>query len=58
MSWVKSLLLTAAIVLLTAGCAPEVGSKRWCEQIEKKPKGDWSMNEAADYAKHCLFEQE
>ncbi len=36
-------------------CTPEVGSKAWCEQLQAKPKGDWTANEAADYARHCLF---
>lgn len=40
---------------LLAGCSPEVGSERWCAQLKEKPKGDWTANEAADYAKHCLF---
>jgi hypothetical protein len=47
--------LPLATLCLLAACAPEVGSKRWCEQMKEKPKGDWSTNEAADYAKHCLF---
>lgn len=38
-----------------AGCAPEVGSEKWCQQLSEKPKGEWTANEAADYAKHCLF---
>ena len=38
-----------------SGCAPEVGSKAWCKAMEEKPKGDWSTNEAADYAKSCVF---
>lgn len=46
-------------VLLSAialnGCTPEVDSKAWCEMMSEKPKGDWSMNEAGDYTKHCLF---
>jgi len=45
-----------ALALLAAACSPEVGSKAWCEKMADKPKGDWSTNEAADYAKHCLFE--
>lgn len=49
-----SLLLLAAALVLT-GCAPEVGSKKWCEQLAEKPKGDWTANEAKDYAKHCLL---
>ena len=43
-----------ALVGVTA-CAPEVGSEAWCKQMDKKPKGDWSANEAGDYAKHCIF---
>ena len=44
----------ASLCLLTA-CAPEVGSEPWCKDMGDKPKGDWTSNEAADYAKHCLF---
>jgi len=22
--------------------------------MDKKPKGDWSFNDAGDYAKHCI----
>lgn len=49
-----SLMVVVAVLALT-GCAPEVGSKKWCEQLEKKPKGDWTANEAKDYTKHCIF---
>ena len=48
-------LILMASVLVVAGCAPEVGSKKWCEQLAEKPKGDWTANEAKDYAKHCVF---
>lgn len=50
----KLLLLFAAASLLSA-CAPEVGSPDWCKSIETKPKGEMTMNEAKDYAKHCVF---
>lgn len=46
----------AAVALFAIACSPEVGSKAWCEKLAETPKGDWSANEAADYAKHCLFE--
>ena len=46
--------LALALVMLT-GCAPEVGSERWCKEMKEKPKGDWTANEAADFAKHCLL---
>jgi hypothetical protein len=48
-----------AVVLLLAslfsGCAPEPGTERWCEKMEKKAKGDWSGNEAKTFAKHCIL---
>ena len=50
-----SVLLIAACVALM-GCAPEVGSEKWCEAMKTKPKGDWTANEATDYTKHCLFD--
>ena len=46
--------LSFALILL-AGCAPEPGSKAWCEQMAEKPKGDWSTNEATEYASSWLF---
>lgn len=49
----------ACIALLSlAGCAPEVGSERWCEAMRDKPRGDWTANEALEFARHCLFETE
>ena len=48
----------ALVLAFTAGlsaCAPEVGSDAWGKQMKEKPKGDWTANEAADYAKHCVF---
>ncbi len=33
----------------------EVGSEAWCQGMQEKPKGDWTANEASDYAKHCIF---
>lgn len=51
---IASLLVVVSAVILS-GCAPEVGSPEWCKSVEEKPKGDLSMNEAKDYAKHCIF---
>lgn len=50
--------LPIAAVVLTLGlsaCSPEVGSEEWCNDMKEKPKGDWSANEASDFAKHCVF---
>ncbi len=45
----------ALFSLSLAACSPEVGSKEWCGDLEKKSKGDWSANEAKNYAKHCVL---
>jgi hypothetical protein len=47
--------MLCTLMLFISACAPEIGSKEWCDDMKKKPKGDWTANEAADYAKHCLF---
>lgn len=51
---IKLFLVVVSVHLLSA-CAPEVGSPEWCKSIEEKPKGELTMNEAKDYAKHCVF---
>jgi hypothetical protein len=44
-------------VLVVAACAPEVGSDAWCEDMAEKSKGDWSANEAAEFANSCVFKK-
>ena len=50
--------MRTVILLLTcltlAACA-KVGSKAWCEDMEDKPKGDWTANEATAYTKYCVM---
>ena len=53
MIYLVSGLLFAAMGL--TACAPEVGTEAWCQHMDAKPKGDWTANEAGDYAKHCIF---
>ena len=50
----KKLFLVLLMTQLIA-CSPKVGSDEWCNNLEQKPKGDWTANEATDYAKHCIF---
>lgn len=45
----------AGFAFFFAACSPEVGSKEWCDDMKVKPKGDWTANEAADFAKHCIL---
>ena len=54
----KSLGIVAILLmaLSLSACAPEVGTKAWCEDMEDKPKGDWTANDAKAFAKHCMFE--
>jgi hypothetical protein len=47
-----SILLLACVF---SGCAPEVGSDEWCEDMLEKPKGDWTANEAKAFAENCIF---
>lgn len=53
--------LAACCLLLGAGllaaCEPEVGSPEWCEDMKDKPTGDWTVNEAGAFTKHCLLGQ-
>jgi len=49
-----SLIMASGIVTLTA-CSPEVGSDKWCDHVKAQPSGDWTANEAANYAKFCLL---
>ncbi len=55
---VRSLTMLTLLAALAglSGCAPEVGSERWCKAMDEKPKGDWTANEALDYAEHCLID--
>ena len=32
-----------------------VGSAGWCKDLSEKPKGEWSADDAATYAKHCVI---
>ena len=54
----KQILIIPAILLFIASlsaCAPEVGTEAWCEDMAEKSKGDWTANEAADFAKYCVL---
>jgi len=47
--------LNLSFATILSACAPEVGSQKWCENMDEKEKGDWSTNEATEYAKSCIF---
>ena len=52
--WLSCLAIIGLLSVVTA-CSPEVGSDEWCVMMKEKPKGDWTANEAGDYAQHCLL---
>ena len=45
----------AVFSLVLTACEPEVGSDAWCESMVDKPKGDWTANEATEFARSCVF---
>jgi hypothetical protein len=49
-----TILLATFMITLTA-CSAKVGSDEWCANMKQKPSGDWSSNQATDFAKHCLL---
>lgn len=50
----RSCLVIVTLAVLAA-CSPEVGSDAWCTEMTEKAKGDWTANDAADFAKHCVL---
>ena len=49
--------LVAAVFILhlLGACSPEVGSEEWCEDLNEKDKGEWTLDETTEYAKSCIF---
>lgn len=47
--------LLAGMTAWLVACAPEVGSERWCEQMREKARGDWTANEALEFARSCVL---
>lgn len=47
--------LAGLVALLLGACEAEVGSDAWCEDMAETPKGDWSMNDATNFAENCVF---
>ena len=52
---VNKLLAVTFCLLLLGGCEPEVGSDAWCKKMVETPKGDWSMNDASEFAANCVL---
>lgn len=50
-----ALLSLLALATLLTACSPEIGSEQWCDNMKPTPKGDWTMNDAGDFTKHCIM---
>jgi len=55
MQGLKRAMVLAAMASLLAACAPEVGSPRWCDAMREKARGDWTGNEALEFARSCVL---
>ena len=56
MRTVWAILFTLFLALSLSACAPEVGTEAWCEDMEDKPKADWSTNDAKAFGQYCMFD--
>jgi hypothetical protein len=50
-----TILFILLLALSQVACAPKVGTEKWCEMMQDKPKADWSANDAKAFASHCVF---
>jgi hypothetical protein len=49
-------MLSLFATIMLSACDSGPGAKVWCWYMDQKAKSDWSANEAADYARRCLFD--
>lgn len=52
--FLKTVLLLS-VLSMAAACSPEVGSQEWCDDLKAKEKGEWTLDETTDFAKHCIL---
>lgn len=38
-----------------AACSPKIGSREWCEEMDEKPKAEWTVNEGRAYGGNCII---
>lgn len=51
----KKILAVVSLTVFAVGCSPEVGSDAWCADMKKQDKGQWTADDAGNFAKHCLM---
>ncbi len=55
LSKIIAAIIALSFLVVLSGCSHEIGSKEWCDGMKKKPKKDWTAQEATDYTKQCFF---
>jgi len=55
MKKILMVLSSLTFFLFLSACSPEIGTKAWCEGLADKAKGEWSTNDATQFAKHCVL---
>jgi DUF3012 family protein len=53
MTTVIKILPVVLCLMFLSSCA-KVGSERWCDNLKEKPKVEWSVEDASNFAKHCV----
>ena len=51
----KLILALAILIWLLLVACDRVGSEAWCEKLEQKPTGSWTVDEVKDHTKYCVF---
>jgi len=51
----KKIISIFSVIFFLSACSPAIGSEEWCADLKEKNKGDWTVAETKDYAKHCIF---
>ncbi len=57
MGMIRKIIIALAAMMVTmtlVACAPEIGSKDWCNNMEHTAKSDWTANQTSDFAKNCM----
>ncbi|MCL9780161.1 DUF3012 domain-containing protein [Vibrio sp. S4M6] len=54
----KKLLFVILATLALSACTDSVGSVNWCNQLKEKPKSEWTTDNAVNFAKYCVFQNE
>jgi len=55
MKKILAVIFTLCMTLSFSGCSAEPGTESWCNSMENKAKGNWTVDETGTFTKHCLL---